>query len=83
VGGWVGEGEGIGFEFAQGERKTGGEHRFMMLMKSKKKGKNYAVFYFAAKRFFIYIYHVITWEKIKKRLTIHYLRRVNNHSLCK
>ena len=38
-----------------------GEHRFMKLMKYKKKEKNYAVFCFAGKRriLFIYIYDVI------------------------
>ena len=34
-----------------------------LLMKQKKKEKNYAVFYFAGKRIFFYIYDVITWEK--------------------
>jgi hypothetical protein len=40
----------------------------MKLMKSKKGGENYAVFYFAGKRFFIYIYEVFTWGKQTKPL---------------
>jgi hypothetical protein len=39
----------------------------MKLMKQKKKGRNCAVFCFAGKRIFFYIYDVITWEKIHKR----------------
>ncbi len=39
----------------------------MKLMKQKK-GEKYAVFSFAGKRFFIYIYDVMTWEKKKKAL---------------
>jgi hypothetical protein len=39
----------MGFEFARGMReKVRGEHRVSSLMKQKKKGKNYAVFCFAA-----------------------------------
>ena len=35
----------------------------MKLMKLKKNGKNYAVFYFAGKRFFfVYIYEVFPWK---------------------
>jgi hypothetical protein len=41
---------------------------FSSLMKQKIKAKNYAVFCFAGKSFFLYIYDVITWEKIKKKL---------------
>jgi hypothetical protein len=40
-----------------------GEYRFSSLVKQKKKEKNYAVFYFTGKRFFLYIYDVITWGK--------------------
>jgi len=40
-------------------------------MKPKKKGKNYAVFYFTGKDFF-FIYEVIVKQKIKKRPAIHY-----------
>jgi hypothetical protein len=43
-----------------------GEHSFMTLLKFKKRGKNYAVFYFAGKRIFyinIIIYEVFTLEK--------------------
>ena len=50
-----------------------GEHRFSPLMKRKKKWKNYAVFDFAGKRFFFYIYDVITWEIFLKRSMYHYL----------
>jgi hypothetical protein len=39
-------------------------------MKQKIKGKNYAVFCFAGKRFFFYIYEVITWENRKKKALI-------------
>ncbi len=39
----------------------------------KKKGKNYAVFYFAGKRkYLFYIYDVITSPEKEKRPTIHY-----------
>jgi hypothetical protein len=37
--------------------------------------KNYALFYFAGKCFFIYIYEVITLEKYKKKLCQSLLRR--------
>jgi hypothetical protein len=40
-----------------------GVYRFSSLMKQKIKGKDYAVFRFAGKRFFFYIYDVITWGK--------------------
>jgi len=36
-------------------------------------GKIYAVFYFARKRFFFYIYDVITSPDKEKRSTYHYL----------
>jgi len=36
----------------------------------KKRGENYAVFYFAG--FFFYIYDVIVKQKIKKRSVYHY-----------
>jgi len=40
---------------------------------TKKKGENYAVFYFARKiKMFIYIYDVITLEILKKRSIYHY-----------
>jgi len=40
-------------------------------MKQKKKGKNCAVFCFAGKRkYFLFIYEVITWEKEKKSSAI-------------
>jgi hypothetical protein len=42
----------------------------MKLTKLKKKGKNYAVFYFTGKRFFFNIYDVIVKQKIKKTLCI-------------
>jgi hypothetical protein len=32
------------------------------MIEVKKKGKNYAVFYFTGKRFFFYIYEVFTLE---------------------
>jgi hypothetical protein len=35
--------------------------------------KNYAVFCFAGKRFFFYIYDVITWEIFYKRSSNYYL----------
>ena len=40
-------------------RKTRGEHRVMKLLKgyeAYEKGENYAVFYFAGKRIFLYIF---------------------------
>jgi hypothetical protein len=40
--------------------KTRGEFRFMKLMKKKKVGGNYAVFYFTGKDFFFNIHDVIT-----------------------
>jgi hypothetical protein len=43
--------------------KVRGVYGFSSLMKQKIKAKNYAVFCFAGKRFFFYIYDVITWEK--------------------
>ena len=49
---------GYRFEFARaGERETRGKYRFMKLMKLKKGGGDYAVFYFAGKRkiFFLYL----------------------------
>jgi len=53
--------------------RTRGEYRFSPLVKFKKKEKNYAVFYFAGKRkYFVYIYDVITSPKKGKRPTIHY-----------
>ena len=48
---------------------TRGEYRFSSLVKSKKKEKIYAVFYFAGKIFFFCIYDVITWGE-KKALLI-------------
>jgi hypothetical protein len=36
-----------------GEGEGKGEHRFMKRLKLKKKGENYAVFYFAGKSFFL------------------------------
>jgi hypothetical protein len=51
--GWIG-----------GQReKVRGVYGFSSLMKQNKKAKNCAVFCFAVKRFFLYIYDVITWEK--------------------
>jgi hypothetical protein len=53
---------------------TKGEYRFSSLVKSKKKEKKSAVFYFAGKRdFYIYIYEVITWGG-KKSSTNYYSR---------
>jgi hypothetical protein len=43
-----------------------GVYRFSSLVKQNKKAKIYAVFCFAGKRFFFYIYDVITWEEKKK-----------------
>jgi hypothetical protein len=62
VGGWVGGREG----------RQGG----CMVIAScevKNKEKNYAVFYFAGKRFVFYIYDVITSPEKGKRSSIHYL----------
>ena len=42
-------------------------------MKQKKKGKNYAVFYFTGERFFFYIYDVIVKQTKRKRSANHYL----------
>ena len=60
----------MGERWARG--KTRGEHRFMKLMKLRKNGEHPAVFYFA-KRFFFYIYDVITSPGKEKRSTYHYL----------
>ena len=47
----------VGFEFARGLReKVRGVYGFSSLMKQKKKGKNYAVFCFAGKRIFFFLY---------------------------
>ena len=45
------------------ESEDKGEYRFSSLVRFKKKEKIYALFYFAGKRFFFYIYDAITWEK--------------------
>jgi len=51
----------------------GGGRGFNSLMKQKIKGKNCAVFCFAGKRIlYIYIYDVITWEKLYKRFRLYY-----------
>jgi len=55
-----------------GEEWTQGEYRFSSLMKQKKKGENCAVFCFAGKRFFFYIYDVIVKQLFYKRSTNHY-----------
>jgi hypothetical protein len=75
MGGWVGLRNGwmggwVGREMMM--KKVRGVYGFSSLMKQKKKAKNYAVFCFAGKRIFLYIYDVITWEKIKKSSAIHY-----------
>jgi hypothetical protein len=41
-------------------------------MKSKKKGEKYAVFYFAGKIFFFYIYDVISSPEKEKRSVTYY-----------
>ena len=49
-----------------GRRETArGEYRFSSRVKFQKKEKNYALLYLAGKRFFFYIYEVITWRKKK------------------
>jgi hypothetical protein len=49
-----------------GEVRTRGGYKFVKLMKLKKKEKNYAVFYFAGKRFFfILMMSLLHWEKKK------------------
>jgi hypothetical protein len=50
------------------------DETFVYDMKQKKRGGNYAVFYFAKKRCF-YIYDVITWGKKGKSAANHYSRR--------
>jgi hypothetical protein len=55
-----------------GRMDISGVYRFRSLMKQYKKAKNHAVFCFAGKRFFFYIYDVITWEKISKRSSKYY-----------
>jgi len=57
-------------ERARGEGQGGGIG--LALLWSKKKGGNYALFYFTGKRFFFNIYDVITWEKQKKSSANHY-----------
>ena len=54
----------------RGERK--GEYRYSSLVKLKKRGENYAVFYFAAKRFCFYIYEVFTSPEKEKRPRLYY-----------
>ena len=61
MGGWMG---GCRNGWMGGRRvRATGEYRFSFLVKLKKKRKNYAVFYFAGKRLYIYIYEVDTWGK--------------------
>ena len=50
--------------------KVRGVYGFSSLMKQNKKAKNYAVFCFAGKRFFFYIYDVITSPEKEKALLI-------------
>ena len=49
-----------------------GVYRFSSLLKQNKKAKIYAVFCFAEKDFFFYIYDVITWEIFYKRSSNYY-----------
>jgi hypothetical protein len=60
---------------AEGREKVRGEYGVSSLMKQNKKGKNCAVFCFAGKRFFFYIYDVITWEIFYKRPSNYYCGR--------
>jgi hypothetical protein len=57
--GWVSEGMG---GWVGGRMDIRGVYGFSSLVKQNKKAKNYAVFCFAGKTFFFYIYDVITWE---------------------
>jgi hypothetical protein len=50
--------------WTSGEVSARGEYRYSSLVKLKK-GENYAVFYFAGKRFCFYIYEVFTSPKKK------------------
>jgi hypothetical protein len=61
MGGWVG-----------GRMGIRGEYRFNSLVKLKNNEKNYALFYFAGREFFLYIYDVIVKQKIKKLSVYHY-----------
>ena len=64
VDGWMG-----------GQReKVRGVYGFSSLMKQKIKAKNYAVFYFAGKRFFFYFYDVITSRGKEKSFSLYYSR---------
>jgi hypothetical protein len=65
VDGWAEElvGGGMGGQMGGRRERARGEYRFSSIVKQKKKEKIYAVFYFTGKRFFFYIYDVITWEK--------------------
>jgi hypothetical protein len=71
-----GQGGSTGFEFARvGEREGKGGAYGYEACEVKKKGKNYAVFYFAGKIFFFFnIYEVCAWKLFYKRATFHYLR---------
>ena len=60
-----------------------GEYRFSSLAKQNKKGKNYAVFCFAGKRFFFYIYDVITSPEKEKSSANHYLPMVSSYAATK
>jgi len=53
---------------------TRGGYRLSSLVKQNKKAKICAVFCFAGKRIFFYIYDVITSRKKKKRSAYHYLQ---------
>jgi hypothetical protein len=59
--GWIG-GRHVRYGWIGG-RKYGYKGGAGLALCKKKKGKNYAVFHFTGKRFFIYIYDVITWGK--------------------
>ena len=58
------------------EREGEGGLWVVKLMKQKKGGGKYAVFYFAGKRFFLYIYDVMTWEK--KKITLYMTTHVTS-----
>ena len=67
-----GMGGGMGFEFARRMReKVRGEYRFSSLIKQKKKGGEIALSFASPEKekYFLFIYEVITWEKIYKRST--------------
>jgi hypothetical protein len=72
MGGWMGRWCVRYGQIGGRREKVRGVYGFSSLMKQNKKAKNYAVFCFAGKRFFFYIYDVITSPEKEKSSANHY-----------